>query len=137
MPFLQVKIWGMLRAWRPAVKSPTAGSEGFRQEEVRTRRPVMTSSVRFMVGTRKLVGWVKLSQIIDPVEFNRRTRLPESRISAVVATAAEGGKVALVDQRVRLRPSERTRLPSAEMETRPEESVRGVARLATHMTEVQ
>lgn len=82
-----------------------------------------------MEGKSKLEGCWKLSQIKTPETGSSKTRLPESRIRAVVLAV---GEVIFEDQMMVLYSSKTTRFPSLEMVKIPEVLLRGVSLLATH-----
>jgi hypothetical protein len=127
-----------------SVNIPGAGSWEFRHDVSAWYSPVSLFSPSHAPGTCVSVGWSKLCHsTLEALPPSRRTRLPSSRITAVLAPGEDGRDVDdMLDDQTTDEADDgddgptSSRLPSAE-DTRSwaeATSERGRARLATQMT---
>ena len=93
--------------------------------------PVLTLVLIFIWGKNVSEGTWKLSHMVLPVEFSCKTRFPESKSRALELTTEF---VTFDDQRISFCSSNTTRFPSSDIVRIPEELLRGLFLLATHMT---
>lgn len=128
LPF-QMTASGILRTSKAKEKLPVDGSEAVFHEVNSTFSVVLLLEMSFMGGKNELEGCLKLSHMTNPEAGSSKTRLPESRIRAVVLAV---GEVTFEDQRTVWFPFETTRFPSLEIVKIPEESWRGLFAFATH-----